>query len=77
MSLLEVALLQANSHGQDLSIGYFRPLGPLAGPLGQMSLMKAMRNRYLTLDAESSTLDSSEGASYSLEHEATGKGSYD
>jgi hypothetical protein len=77
MTLLEIALLQANTHGQDLSIGHLRPLGPLVGPMGQMSFMKAVRDWDLTLDAESRTLDSSERTGYGLEHEATGQDSYD
>ena len=65
MALLDIALLQANAHGQDLGLWHLRSLGPLLRPLGQMALVKAVRGWDFTPG-------DSERTSYSLEHKAAG-----
>ena len=70
MALLDIALLQANAHGQDLGLWHLRSLGPLLRPLGQMALVKAVRGWDFTPG-------DSERTSYSLEHKAAGQGSDD
>lgn len=75
MTRLEIDLFQANAHRQYLSVLHLGPLGPLLRPMGQMSLMKAVSGRNLTLCLRSSVLVGKR-ASYSPGNEAGSQGYY-
>ena len=69
MASLEIALLQANAHWQDLSVRHLGPLSPLLRPVGQMTLVEAVGGRNFTLCPRSSILVR-ERTGHGLEDEA-------
>ena len=75
MASLEVALLQANTHGQNLSVWQFRSLRPLFQPVRQMTLMKTVRGRNFALCTNSSIWWKRAGQS--PKEEATSQGSHE
>ena len=71
MTSLEIALLQTNAHGQNLVVWNFASLLPLSLPVRQMTLVKGMCYRNLTLSLNPSSLVG-DRAGNGLKHESTG-----
>jgi hypothetical protein len=72
---LQVALLQTNSHGQDLSVWEFRFLAPALSQLRQMTLVKIVRGRNFTLCSDFS--ERGQRAAKDVKGEATGQGHHE
>ena len=70
MAGLEVALLKANAHGQDLVVWNLASLLPLSLPVRQVALMKGVCSRNFTLSLNPSSLVGNR-AGNSLENEST------
>jgi len=76
MASLEIGLLQANAHGQDLAVGHLGPLSPLLLPVRQVTLVKAVRGRDFTL-CPGSCIVVGDGTGQTTDDEAAGQGCHE